>query len=614
MRLARPGPAAALALSILLPATGHADPGAPAHWLALHGEARHMSGFRHFDHVNPDAPKGGEVRLHATGTFDSFNPFVLRGVAAGAVGYTYETLMAPSPDEPLVRYCLVCETVEVAADRSSVTFTLHPQARFHDGSPVTADDVLWSFHALTHRGHPFFRTAYADVTGAAATGERGVRFALRAGAGRMLPLLLGELPVLSHRWWEGRDFARTTLDPPLGSGPYRIDSFEPGRHVTIRRVADHWAKDHPVNRGRWNFDAIRFDYYRDETIALEAFKAGEYDVRFEDQAPAWATKYRGPAFDRGVIKKEEIAEDRVSGMQGYVMNTRRAPFDNRLFRAALIHAFDFEWKNRTLLHGAYTRTRSYFNNADLSARGLPGAAELALLEPWRGQVPEEVFTAEYNPPRHDSDASRRANRRATMRLLHQAGYRHVAQQLVDAQGRPVSLEILLNDPQLERITLPYVESLRRLGIAARVRTVDTAQYAHRLHDYDFDMTLALFGQSEAPGAEQRHYWGSAEADTPGGRNLAGIRDPAIDALVEALIDAGDRASLAARTKALDRLLQWGFYAVPLWHAKVDRIAYRSWLVRPERSPKLGVDLTAWWATGEPAPGEDGARKAQILGR
>lgn len=604
---------AALAFAlVVLPRPGLAETDGPRHGLALHGDVRHPAGFAQFDYVNPAAPKGGDIRLHAVGTFDSFNPFILRGVAAGAIGYTYETLMVPSGDEPLARYCLVCKSVEVAADRSWVEFVLRDDARFHDGSPVTVDDVAWSFQALKRDGHPFYRTAYVDVTGAAAAGERTVRFTLRPGAGRMLPLLLGDLPVLARRWWAGRDFARTSLEPPLGSGPYRIDSFEPGRHVTIRRVADHWAKDHPVNRGRWNFDTIRFDYYRDETVALEAFKAGEYDIRFEEQATAWATKYRGPAFDQALIRKAEIAEDRVSGMQGYVMNTRRQPFADRRFRAAIIHAFDFEWKNRALLHGAYTRTRSYFNNADLSARGMPGPAELQILEPWRGRIPDEVFTVEYNPPRSDGEGGLRANRRAAMRLLQEAGYRLVRQRLVDTEGHPVSFEILLHDPQLERVTLPYVENLRRIGIEARVRTVDAAQYAHRLHHYDFDMTVALFGQSEAPGAEQRHYWGSHEADTPGGRNLAGVRDPAVDAVVQLLIEAGDRDSLVARTRALDRLLQWGFYAVPHWHAKVDRVAYRSWLARPTRTPKHGADITTWWSDGErrPSPGEkaDAARR------
>lgn len=600
-------PATLLAAAVLacleLPCAASADTSGPRHGLALYGEVRHPAGFPHFDYVNPDAPKGGEIKLHQTGTFDSFNPFIIRGVPASAVGYTYETLMIQSGDEPLARYCLVCETVEVADDRSWVVFRLRRDARFHDGSPITVDDVVWTFQMLKSKGHAFFRTSYADVLNVIATGTRTVRFTLAKGAGRMLPLLLGDMPVLSKRWWAARDFERTGLEPPLGSGPYRIDSFEPGRYVTIRRVSDHWAKDHPVNRGRWNFDLIRFDYYRDEVIALEAFKAGEYDFRLEDQVPAWTSKYRGPAFDQGQIKKEEIAEDRVSGMQGYVMNTRRKPFDSRAFRAAVTHAFDFEWKNRAFFHNAYTRTRSYFNNADLSARGLPGAAELEILAPWRGRIPEEVFTTEYNPPRSDGDAGRRASRREAMQLLQEAGYRHERQRLVDEHGRPVSFEILLNDPQLERVTLPYVESLKRLGIQARVRTVDAAQYANRLHNFDFDMTVAVFGQSEAPGTEQRHYWGSAAVDVPGGQNLAGVRDPAVDAVVQSLIEATDRDSLVARTRALDRLLQWGFYAVPHWHAKVDRVAYRAWLMHPERSPKHGVDITTWWASGGRRPSQ-----------
>jgi len=580
----------------------------PVHGLALHGPPHYGPGFAHFRYADPKARKGGELRLHETGTYDSFNPFVLRGVPAIATGYTYETLMVTS-DEPFSRYCLVCETVEMPEDRSWVEFVLHREARFHDGSPVTTADLLWTFETLRDKGHPFFRSYYAGVARVETRDARRIRFVFHDGRNRDLPLIMGDLPVLPKAWWAQREFERSTLEPPPASGPYRIESFEGGRFVVLRRVEDHWSKDHPVNRGRWNFDRVRFDYFRDTTTALEAFKAGDYDLRLENQALAWTTKYTGPPFQRGLIKKLEVAEDRVSGMQGYVMNTRRKLFRDRALRLALTYAFDFEWSNRTLFHGAYVRTRSYFNNSALAARGAPGPAEKALLEPWRGKIPDEVFSTEYNPPSADGDRLR-DNLSTARRLLAEAGYRVEKQRLMSPDGTPVSFEILLNDPQLERVTLPYIENLRRLGIQARVRTVDTAQYTRRIDTFDFDMTVALFGQSESPGSEQRSFWSSRDADTPGSKNLAGIRDPAVDALVELIIQARDRDTLVTRVRALDRLLQWGIYAVPHWHSKVDRVAYWDRFAHPAEMPRYGFDPTTWWFDPDrPASREPPRRRA-----
>lgn len=585
---------AALAILMLLgaPAVPAQTTSGPVHGLAMHGAPYYKAGFPHFRYADPAARKGGELRLHEIGTYDSFNPFVLRGVPAQATGYTYETLMVTS-DEPFSRYCLVCETIEVPEDRSWVEFVLRREARFHDGSPITTADIVWTFETLREKGHPFFKSHYANVAKVEARDARRIRFTFRNGEQRDLPLTMGDLPVLSKSWWQTRSFERAGLEPPLASGPYRIESFEGGRYITLRRVEDHWSKDHPVNRGRWNFDRVRFDYFRDTTSALEAFKSGDYDLRLESQALAWATQYTGPNFQRGLIKKLEIAEDRVSGMQGYVMNTRRSLFQDRALRLALTYAFDFEWSNRTLFHGAYVRTRSYFNNRELAAQGRPSPAELAILEPWRGRIPEEVFAAEYNPPRTEN-GSLRENLATARRLLAEAGYLVMKQHLVSPDGVPVSFEILLNDPQLERVTLPYVENLRRLGIQARARTVDTAQYMRRLDTFDFDMIVALFGQSESPGSEQRSFWTSREADNPGSRNLAGIRDPAVDALVELIVQARDRETLVTRVRALDRLLQWGIYAVPHWHAKVDRVAYWDRFAYPAAMPRYGFDPTTWW--------------------
>jgi microcin C transport system substrate-binding protein len=547
--------------------------------------------FAHFPYARPDAPKGGTVRLARTGAFDSLHPFILRGLPAAGLDLTFDTLTVGG-DDPHLRHCLLCERVQVAPDRRSVDFVLRAEARFHDGTPVAADDLVWTFRTLLAAGHPAFRVHYAGVAGVAAIDARTVRFAFHAPE-RDLPLLLGELPVLPSAWWAGRDFAKQPGEPLPGSGPYRVAEVEHGRAIVYRRDPAYWARDLAVNRGRYNFDTIRIDYYRDDTAALQAFKAGAHDIRFERSAAVWAAGYDAP------VRRTEVPEDRVSGMHGFVMNTRRPFLADRRVRAALVHAFDFEWTNRVLFHGSQQRTRSYFNNADLSARGLPDAAELQVLGPLRGQVPAEVFASPYEPPRTAGTGSWREQRRIATRLLREAGYRIEDGRLVDRDGAAVGFEILLDDAQLERVALAYARHLRRLGIAADIRTVDAAQYRHRLDRFDFDMTVATFGQSAAPGSEQRDYWSAAAAARPGSLNLAGIGDPAIDALVERVVAAPDRASLAARTRALDRVLQWGHYVVPLGHTKVDRVAWWDGFGRPASSPRAGIDITFWWS--EPRP-------------
>jgi microcin C transport system substrate-binding protein len=559
---------------------------------ALHRFDEPVAPLAHFPYAAPDAPKGGSIRLAAIGSFDSLHGHALRGVPAHGVDLTFDTLMTAG-DDPHVRHCLLCESVVVAPDRAAVDFTLRREARFHDGSPVTAEDVLWTFRTLIRHGHPAYRVHYADVAGAEIVGERTVRFAFRQPS-RDLPLLLGELPVLARAWWAGRDFERPLLEPPLGSGPYRIDAFESARHITYRRDPAYWARDLPVNLGRYNFDAVRIDFYRDETAAIEAFKAGAYDVRFERLPAVWTNGYDTPAVAARMIRRAEFPEDRVSGMQGFVMNTRRPFFADRRVRAALAQALDFEWINRVLLHGAYVRTRSYFNNADLSALGTPAEGERAILEPLRGRVPDEVFNREYQPPRTVGNGEWREQRRAAARLLREAGYTIEDGVLVDRDRMPVTIEILLDDAQFERVALSYAANLRRLGIAVRLRTVDTAQHQNRIERFDFDMTVALFGQSAAPGSEQRSYWSAAEADRPGSLNLAGIRDPAVDALVEAVIAAPDLHAMVLRTRALDRVLQWGYYVVPFWHMKVDRVAWWDRFGQPAATPRSGVDVTYWW--------------------
>ncbi|MBL8702812.1 MAG: ABC transporter substrate-binding protein [Alphaproteobacteria bacterium] len=565
-----------------------------SHGIAMHGDLKYPADFRHFEYANPDAPKGGEVRFAAPGSFDSFNPYVLKGVPIGVPG-TIETLMVNSGDEPFSEYCLLCETIEVPADRSWIVFNLRPQARFQDGSPVTVDDVIWTFETLKTKGHPRYRAYYASVLKAEKLGERAVKFSFADGTNRELPLITGQLPVMSKAWWATRDFEKQTLEAPLGSGPYKLDSFEQGRFVVVKLLPDYWGKDLPVRRGVNNFGAMRYDWYRDVTVMQEAFKSGEYHVRLENQALAWATRYESPAKERGLYRLEELPTRMVSGMQGFAMNMRREPFKDARVREALAYAFDFEWSNRTLFHGAYTRTRSYFDNSELSARGLPGKDELEILEPLRGQIPERVFTEEYNPPKTDGSGNIRDNLRVATRLLREAGWQVKDGKLVDGQGRQMKFEVLLNSGSaFERIVLPYVESLKRLGIDASARSVDTAQYQRRSEEFDFDMTVDVFGQSESPGNEQRDQWTSQVADTQGSGNSTGLKSPAVDKLVELVIAAPDRASLVTRVRALDRVLQWSFLVVPNWHSRVARVASWDRFGRPAVLPRTGYDPSVWW--------------------
>ncbi len=403
------------------------------------------------------------------------------------------------------------------------------------------------------------------------------------------------MPVLSKAYWSGRDFAKTTLDIPLGSGPYKVDSLDPGRSITYRRVADYWGANLPVNRGRQNVDVIRYDYYRDGTIALEAFKAGQYDIRRENSSKSWATGYDSPALRQGLIKKEVIPNQLPSGMQGFGYNLRRPIFQDPRVRQALAYAFDFEWSNKNLFYDSYARTRSYFDNSELAATGVPQGEELKTLEKYRGKVPEEVFTKEYNPPKYDGSGNIRDGLRAALALLKEAGWIFKNEKLVnDKTGEPFAFEILLNDPQMERIVLPLAKNLERMGITARVRTVDVAQYEKRMETFDFDTAVVVFGQSLSPGNEQREYWGSKSADEPGSRNLLGIKSEVIDELTEELVRSPDRASLIAHTRALDRVLQYGYYVIPNFHLSAFWVAYWDKYRRPTISPKYGIGLDTWW--------------------
>ena len=566
-----------------------------AHGIALHGQPKYGPDFPHFDYVNPDAPKGGEARFAAIGSFDTFNPFNIKGQAVTGIGPLFETLLTDSKDEPFSEYGLIAESVDVPEDRSSVTFTLRPQARFHDGSPITPDDVLFSFETLKAKGSPFYRFYYTNVAKAEKLGERQVKFTFASGENRELPLIMGQMPVLSKKYWQDRDFAATTLDVPVGSGPYRIERFEPGRFIVYKRDDNYWGKDLPVNRGLNNIDRLRYDYYRDVTVALEAFKAGAYDLRVENVAKQWATGYDFPALSKGLVKKETFPNQMPSGMQGFAFNLRRSLFQDPRVRQALAYAFDFEWSNRNLFFGQYTRTRSYFDNSELAGQGLPTVEELALLEPLRQDLPAEVFTTAYQPPVANDDGQLRANLQQAMKLLQAAGWVFRDRKLVNGKtGEPFRFELLIDDPTWERIALPFARNLERLGIEMNVRSVDSAQYENRLRDFDFDMVVYVWGQSLSPGNEQREFWSSAAADQSGSRNIIGLKNPAIDRLVEQVIAAPDRTSLVTRVRALDRALQWSFLVIPHWHISQSRIAFWDKFSYPAVTPLQGVQLDAWW--------------------
>jgi microcin C transport system substrate-binding protein len=579
------------------------------HALAMHGTPKYGPDFSHFDYVNPDAPKGGTIRLADQGTFDSFNPFIPKGNTGIGVSY-FETLLASSADEPFTEYGLIAASIEIPDDRSWVTFTLRPEARWHDGKPISVEDVIWSLKTLKSEGQPFYRFYYAGVSGAEQVGDRQVKFTFSEQGNRELPLIVGQMPVLPKHYWQTRDFTRTTLEPPLTSGPYRVTAFEAGRFVQLERVKDYWGENLPVNKGQHNFDVIRTDYYRDDTVIRTALKAGDIDYREENQAKAWARDYDVPAVRKGWLKKEKIPHQRPTGMQAFVFNTRRPIFQDRMVRRALAYAFDFEWTNKNLFFGQYTRTESYFSNSELAATGLPKGEELAILERYRDRLPPEVFTLPYQAPKTDGSGHNRANLRQAFALLKKAGWEVRQQKLVKvASGEVMQFEILLVSPAFERVVLPFVRNLERLGITVRVRLVDQSQYINRLRAFDFDMVVGGWGQSESPGNEQRNYWSSAAAASPAARNYAGIQDPVVDELIELLIQAPSRESLVARTRALDRVLLHGHYVIPNWHLRFQRILYWDKFSRPDKPAKFGTSIDLWWYDSEKAARLRAARGA-----
>lgn len=592
-------------LAALLAFTPLAAQEAPwRHGSALLDEPRYPPGFPHFDYVNPNAPKGGLVRLGALGTFDSFNVVVagVKGSPEQGLGLIYETLTTSALDEPNASYGLLAESFSYPEDYASVSFRLRPEARWHDGQPVTADDVIFSFESLKANS-PTYAFYYANVTKAEKVSEREVRFTFNEKGNRELPQIMGQLLVLPKHWWEGtgpdghkRDVTQTTLEPPLGSGPYRLKRFDAGRNASYERVKDYWGEKINVNVGQNNFDEIRYEYYRDATVLLEAFKADRLDFRTENSARNWATGYDFPARQEGRVILEEFPFRATGVMQAFVLNMRRDKFKDQRVRRAFNLAFPFEELNKTIFYGLYERPSSFFYGLDLASSGLPEGKELEILQSVRDKVPASVFTTPFKNPVNDSPEAIRNNLREADRLLKEAGWEVKNGRRVNAKGEVLSVELLSSSPNEERVFLPYKASLERLGIAATVRTVDDVQYTNRTRAFDFDIATGLWPQSLSPGNEQREFWGSQAAAREGSRNLAGIADPAVDALIDKVIFARDRDELVAATKALDRVLLAHDYVVPQWTSLKQRTARWNRYSHPETMPRYGGAAfpTIWW--------------------
>ncbi len=565
-----------------------------SHAIAVWDTPKYPPNFTHFDYANPDAPRSGSVKLAQIGTFDSLNMYILKGVPAFGTQYLHESLLVGSKDEPFTMYGLLAETIELADDRSWVAFELRKEAQWHDGKPITADDVVFSFNTLTTEGHPSYKIYYSDVEKVEEIAEYKVKFTFKNNKNRELPLIVGQLPVLPKHYYETHEFNKTTLEPPLGSGPYKIDVFEAGKWIRYKRVEDYWGKDLAVNRGKDNWDVIQYDYYRDATVAVEAFKAGEYDLRMENISKVWNNAYDMPEIAEGKVVKQEIQHSIPTGMQGFVFNTRKAKFADVKVRKALGYAFDFEWTNKNIFNGAYTRTKSYYSNSEFASSGLPEGKELELLEEFKDKLPNKIFTQEYTPPTTDGSGNIRANLRKARDLLAEAGWVVKDGALVNEAGEAMEIEFLLGSPSFERVVGPIIKNLKKLGITATIRTVDSAQYVKRMEDFDFDIVVNVFGQSNNPGNEQFDFWHSSNVDIKGSRNLAGIKHPVVDALVEKIPSAESKEDLLAATRALDRVLLHNHYVIPNWHIRNFRVIYWNKFGRPATVPKYDMGFDYWW--------------------
>ncbi len=571
------------------------------HALSLVGEVRFPADFKNFDWVNPDAPKGGVVRLWTLGGFDSLNAFSIKGRPAAGLATIYDSLMASSPDEPSAEYCLICEWVSYADDFSSATFHLRGNARFHDGKPITPDDVIFSLDAIK-KANPRQAAYYKNVVKAEKSGDHDVTFTFDQKGNRELPTIVGQLNILPKHYWEtknvngeARDLDKSSLEIPLGSGPYKIKTFDPGKSIVYERVTDWWAKDLPVSKGQWNFDELRIIYFLDKTPAFEAFKVGQIDFWRETSAKDWATRYDFDAAKQGRVKKEEIPRQALAPMQGFVFNLRRKQFQDARVRKAFNLAFDFEFANQNLFFGQYKRTGSYFGNSEMAATGLPTGRELEILKEVEKEIPPEVFTTEYKNPVNGSPEAVRHNLSAAAKLLGEAGYTVKNGVLTNAKGEQLTVEFLEQQPDFERVILPFITNLQKLGVKATLRNVDSSQYQRRQTNFDYDIITDNYPQSNSPGNEQRDFWGAAAADKPGSYNTSGLKDPAVDKLIERLVFAKDRADLVAATKALDRVLLWNYIVVPQWNNPNDWVATWNMFGRPSKLPSQATSFQqVWW--------------------
>ena len=573
-------------------------PAAPVQGIAMHGNPKHAPGFAHFPYVNPDAPKGGRLVLGTIGTFDSLNPFIVKGVTPGGLrDYVYESLMARSGDEPFTLYGLIAESVEMPEDRSSITFHLRAAARFSDGAPITPEDVLFSFAVLRDKGWPYLRSHYSKVARAETIGPRSVRFTFNAPGDREIPLILGLMPILPRHKLDAETFDRTTLEPPVGSGPYTVARVDAGRSLTYRRNPDWWARDLNVARGRFNFDEIRLEHFRDAASLFEAFKAGEIDVRPEDEPGRWVEGYNFPAVAHGRVIKREFDTELPSGMPALVFNTRRPIFADARVRRAFIYLFDAEWINRSLFSGVFARTQSYFERSQLSSHDRPAnAAERSLLAAYAQYVKPEVMDGTASLPVTDGSGENRASLQAAHQLLTAAGWKLEGGHLVK-DGQPLAFEFLAQTRQQERLMLSYAHTLERLGIAVRIRQVDTPQYWSRLKSFDFDMIQWTWSASLSPGNEQINRWNSKAAEIEGSLNYPGVKNPAADAMIEALLQARSEEDFTAAVRALDRVLISGDYVIPLFFLPKVWVAHWSHLRFPAVHPLGGYDLDTWWLEG-----------------
>ncbi len=569
-------------------------PVTPTHGIATFGDLKYPETFTHFDYVNPNAPKGGMVKLGGFGGFDNFNPFIIMGNAATGAGLLFCNLLAASEDEPSSMYAYLAEKVELAPDKRSVTFTLNKNAKFSDGTPVTADDVIFSFNTLKEKGLPLFAQYYRNIKTVEKMNPLEVRFIFTTDKNRELPVILGQFPVFSKAYYEKHDFEKAEISPPVGCGPYKVKDFKAGELVTYERVPNWWGENLPSQKGQHNFD-IRYVYYRDQSVLFEALKAGDYDFRLENIAINWVKGYNIPAVKTGKIILKEAPDKLPKGIQMFAFNTRKPLFQDRKVREALTKAFDFEWVNKELLFNLYTRSLSYFSNSPLASKGLPEGEELKILEPFRDQLPPELFRQEFRLPTADKSGNDRKALKEADALLKEAGWVVKNGKRVNAKtNEPFAFEFLLYDPTYERPALALQRNLIPLGIEMEVRTVTVSQYSEKLEEYDYDMIHVPIPETETPGNEQREFWLSRFANVKGGQNFAGVRNPVIDQLIDLVITSPDRQALTARVHALDRVLQWNYYGIPGWHSKISRVAYWNKFGMPEEKPKDGVGFNTWW--------------------